>query len=258
MALTALTVPMLKRHKLQIVAGDTPSKPCSIYRALIFETKLPDIDETFHLLDRTWYRAKAAFMQKLHADLDAHWIASPLPAYAHTSEGDYNAALAKGSADFALLDKKNVAPAGMTAVEPADHMMVKSGVAVLIHVKVSTFSFKLSHLFNQGATALELLRESDAARLKLKRLINEVAPADRINAMCMAIDKRKFAVIYAIVSHKDPAGKALNLPIFSRITLRRSIKALRAMETDARFCFIPVVAVAMIRTAPRKSAPPVR
>lgn len=60
--------------------------------------------------------------------------------------------------------------------------------------------------------------------------------------MLRAIDARKFAVVYAIVTHKNPANKAMNLPLFSRITLRRSLRALRAMDTDTRFCFVPVTA----------------
>lgn len=236
--LANLTVDALKRHKLLTTTADGAGKAYSVYRALIFETKLDTDPDTFHLLDRTWYRAKAAFVDKLHEDLDARWIPSLFPPYGHASEGHYNEALSEQKPAFALMDKTNVAPKGMTPVEPADHIIVQAGYAVLVHVKVSTFSFKLSHLFNQGTTAVELLRENDSARMALKRLINRRAHVDHLNAMSRAVDARKFAVIYAIVSHKDADAKSRNLPLFSRITLRRSIKALRAMDTEARFCFI--------------------
>ena len=246
----------LKKHKLHVLMGEEARKTYRVYRALMFETKIAGTNDAFHLLDRAWYRAKGAFMDKLHNDLDRAWIASPFPAYAHTCEGAYNADFAEASPGVVLLDKTNVAPQGMTPVESADHMFLRQARAVLVHVKVSSFSFKLSHLFNQGTTATELLRENDTARTRLKRIVNERAPVELIHAMIKAIDARKFAVVYAIVSHKDPANKAMNLPLFSRITLRRSIKALRAMDTEARFCFIPTAAPIAKPAATKKSGGP--
>lgn len=214
----------------------------NLYRSLVFETKLGASGDVFHLLDRCWYRAKAAFVERLQQDLDDNWIASPFPAFAHASEGDYTIALAKEHEGFVCLDKTNVAPKAMSMVEPCDLLMVEKGKAVLVHIKVGTFSFKLSHLFSQGATAVELLRESDAALTKLKRLINEHAAIDHIHAMTKAVDRRRFAVIYAIVSHKEEVGKSQNLPLFSRITLRRAISALRALDAEAKFCFVKTAA----------------
>ncbi|MGE0531905.1 MAG: DUF6119 family protein [Hyphomonadaceae bacterium] len=256
--ISAMTIAALKKHKLHVLMGEEARKTYRVYRALMFETKIAGTNDTFHLLDRAWYRAKGAFMDKLHSDLDRAWIASPFPAYAHACEGDYNVDFARTSPGVVLLDKTNVAPQGMTPVEPADHIFLRQARAVLVHVKVSSFSFKLSHLFNQGTTATELLRENDAARTKLKRIVNERAPVEQIHPMIKAIDARKFAVVYAIVSHKDPADKAMNLPLFSRITLRRSIKALRAMDTEARFCFIPTAAPVATPAASKKSGGPSR
>jgi hypothetical protein len=46
------------------------------------------------------------------------------------------------------------------------------------------------------------------------------------------LDDRKYKVAYQIITHKDPAKKSENLPLFSRISMRRHMKALRLMQVE--------------------------
>lgn len=237
--LNAVTLTSLQRvHRLHVSDGVGAYKKYSVYRALVLETKLAGQEDSFHLLDRCWYRAAAKFMTELDDDVDAACVNSFLPNFDHASEGAFNLDVAKGNPKFLCLDTTNVAPKGSTPVEPCDLFAVISGAATLIHVKVSTLSFKLSHLFSQGLTALELLRQEEKARTSLKRLITKHAHPDEINRMSRAVNAGKFNIVYAIVTHKPPEGKASNLPLFSRITLRRSIKTARAMGANAYYCFV--------------------
>jgi len=53
-----------------------------------------------------------------------------------------------------------------------------------------------------------------------------------------AFKSNRFKVIFQIITHKDKAALSLNLPLFSRISLKRTMKELRRMGIDAEFCFV--------------------
>lgn len=49
---------------------------------------------------------------------------------------------------------------------------------------------------------------------------------------------RIYRVVFGIVTRKDPAGRSLNLPLFSRISLMRGMKALQLMDVRGSVIFI--------------------
>lgn len=53
-----------------------------------------------------------------------------------------------------------------------------------------------------------------------------------------AIDNRSFEVVIAIITHKPEEHMANNLPLFSRLSLRRNLKALQARRIPVSFGFI--------------------
>jgi uncharacterized protein (TIGR04141 family) len=164
---------------------------------------------------------------------------SDLPPYDHSSEGDYNSGVAAADTAFVCLDKSNIGPEGQTAVEPCDLLTVRGGVAVFYHIKVSTLSTHLSHLFNQGVNAIELIRLDPRATSRLHALILESLPEQEAIAMMQLVGNRRYRVVFGIVTRKDPLARSLNLPLFSRISLMRSMKALRLMDVDGNVIFIP-------------------
>ena len=54
----------------------------------------------------------------------------------------------------------------------------------------------------------------------------------------MLRSKRRHHVVFAIVTHKDAKGKSKNLPLFSRISLMRNLKALQVRGVKGSFGFI--------------------
>jgi uncharacterized protein (TIGR04141 family) len=114
---------------------------------------------------------------------------------------------------------------------------LENGKVELIHVKRSTLSNHLSHLFNQGANAYELIRLEPAALQSLKDLVGDTYIGDP-TPMFSAIDGQKVGVSYAIITHKDTAKKSENLPLFSRISLKRSLRHLKAMGVDATVTYV--------------------
>ena len=167
-----------------------------------------------------------AYIAKLEAFLDP--LCRDLPLRPHTlqGEGAYNEAVAAANAAYICLDKTNISPAGQTQIEPCDLYSIVDNLGVFYHIKISTLSAQLSHLFNQGTNAMELLKLEEEAVEKLKALINQKAVKGTAEEFFQPIDERKYKVVFGIVTHKDKARKSKNLPLFSRVSLRRNMKAL--------------------------------
>nr|WP_287259004.1 DUF6119 family protein [Mesorhizobium sp.] len=114
----------------------------------------------------------------------------------------------------------------------------REGVAAFYHVKVSTLSAQLSHLFNQGINAVQLMRLEEQAVDKLEALIRD-GDADGLRDPLVALIRgRKYRIVFGIVTRKDPAGRSQNLPLFSRISLMRGMKTLHLMDVPGSVIFV--------------------
>lgn len=227
----------LKRHKLQLLNDDfVVVHSYSIFRSLVFEASAAG-DHTYHLSDGVWYRVATDLLDRLKVHLEPHWRSSTFPAFGGPNEGTYNEQLAEG-VNGCCLDKTSIAPQGEFGVEPCDVLRLVDDRIELIHVKIGTTSDRLSHHFNQGVNSLTLLVEQEEARQRLASLV-----ADRSGGTCPpdvldALEHRRFAVSFAIVTHKDEAGHSDNLPLFSRLSLRRQLRAITRTQTPAKFEFV--------------------
>ena len=100
---------------------------------------------------------------------------------------------------------------------------------------------------------MQLLRTNEEAARKLRNLVNERAGADTAQRAAEALKNNAYAVSIAIVSHKrTPERKSANLPIFSRISLRRTLVALKAMRVTTTVQLIPDATDRAGRPKPRK------
>lgn len=238
--LAALGIEDLRRHALVLTDEDGNARDrYSVFKSLVFDTTLEGAQgETFHLSEGHWYRIDDDYIARLVAYLDPLCVDSDLPPYDHPSEGEYNEAAAAGNPAIVCLDRKNIGPDGQSAVEPCDLLAVRDGVAVFYHVKVSTLSTQLSHLFNQGVNAIELMRLEPQAVDRLEALVREALSGADAGTLMALIQDRNYRIVFGIVTRKDPAAKSLNLPLFSRISLMRSMKALRLMDVQGNVIFI--------------------
>lgn len=230
----------LKKFRLVMVNEDQAERlPFRLTRSLIYDTKLGGDKAVYHLTDGNWYRFEDDYVAKLKAYLDPLFVTdASLIAYNHASEGDYNEAAALAIADTVCLDKTNISPTGQTQIEPCDIYSLDGGQALLRHVKISTRSSQLSHLFSQGTTSIELLKLEPAASAKLTALVS--AKAGPFGpALCAPIAASNYAVRYCIITTKPAAGQSDNLPLFSRMNLMRAAKYLKLMGIDRSVCFVP-------------------
>ncbi len=244
--LRTLTIENLKTQRLHLTNDNGDRRGgYSLFKALIYDTTLKDGGATYYLNEGNWYEVDRAYIRSLQTRLDPFWsdLTGFLPACQHHLEGDYNDEVGH-LPGFVCLDKTSVSPIKKNAIEPCDVYTVKDGNATLIHVKISTGSSLLSHLFNQGANSVELLKSDDDALQQLVSRIQEKATTGSdIDELTKPVDERVFAVVFAIITRKAPSQKSLNLPLFSRISLARNVRALhRVMSVPVSFGFIELTA----------------
>lgn len=238
-SLESVDIKILKKHELRLCNEDGDARESfGVYKCLIFDTTLDVGGSTYHLCDGHWYAVDRDYVAKLKTDLDPHFVATNLMPYDHDDEGEYNEAVGAASADHICLDRTSVAPAGQTAVEPCDLFSVEDDMAVHTHVKISTRSQQLSHLFNQGANAIELIRSDLESRTRLIMLLRERLNGRDEQAYLAPIEADKHCVAYAIATHKPADRRSDNLPLFSRVSLRRCIRLLTLMRVTVRCSYL--------------------
>lgn len=220
-------------HKLRILdENDSVIKEYSIYKSFLFDCELDE--KVYHLCEGEWYFIETDFIIKLSAELDPLFIDNH--EYLHQCEkkreDDYNISVKDSYPNVICLDKKSISPNGQYQIEPCDLIYVKDGYLELAHIKISTRSSSLSHLFNQGINSVELLRRDEEAKDKLKELIENNA------GMIPFIDEGKYSVSYGIITKNDIQRKSKSLPIFSRISLLRTVHGLKTMNIPIKIHFI--------------------
>lgn len=226
-----------RRHKMQIInENGYKIKEYTIYKSFLFDCEIDG--EHFHLCDGEWYLIKTDLIQKLSDAINPHFVEHHplLPACVYKSESEYNQSVPNIYNNAFCLDGKNISISGQTTVEPCDILAEESGEVHLIHVKISTRSSSLSHLFNQGANSVELLRKETESKEKLKELVGNNPELSEL------IDNEKFKVVYGIITNKAMSNsndRSKNLPIFSRISLSRTLSYLKMMRIPCSVYLIP-------------------
>lgn len=233
-----LQVDDLRRHELCLLsdAGVVRAR-YSIYKSLTFETKHGKGSATYHLSEANWYRVEDNFLRELTAFLDPYCVDLWLPPCQEKPEAAYNKSAVKVRAGALCLDATSIAPPKQRQVEPCDILSIQQSQVVLTHVKIGTSSSTLSHLFNQGTNAVELLRGNQDARDRLRHLVSTKSSSDT-SEIILGVKSKSFCVEFAIITKKDPAAMSANLPLFSRISLRRALQSLEVMGVPATYGFV--------------------
>ena len=221
-----LTIDILENHKLLIENCNSQLKDTHIiFDCLLFDTIIDDIN--YHLYDGQWYKIEKEFLNQLSKKLDKFFEESLLPNFNHKNEEKYNQYCKENNEKLILLDKKNISPKGQTQIEPCDLYELNNKVSVFYHIKRTTLSASLSHLFNQGVNSITAIEKNGEVKNKFNKLVGE---GNELS------DNKK--VVYGIITHKDKNNKSLNLPLFSRISLDKTIDYLKLIKVEVSFGFI--------------------
>ena len=230
----------LKNHKLRLLDENGNKRAeYSIFKSLIFDTVLDDENKTYYLSEGNWYEVDRDFISRLENELIEFKTELGLAPYRHENEGAYNKDVAKNDINILCLDRQNIHLPGQTAVEPCDLYRVEDDTAVFIHVKRSTRSTGLSHLFNQGTNSIELLKSNRDFLQELEQLIEKVVVENQnLEAFKKPLEHNKFKVIFAIITSRAASGNSVDLPLFSKISLRRSIRSFELMNVEVEYGYI--------------------
>ena len=227
-----MTVDVLKMQSIHVNNAEFESTKCwPAYRCLYAELTVGQ--DQFILRNATWYKVKDSFAAKINqslASLPASGIS--FPTYAHDREDAYNESVVAQDATFHLMDKKNVAIGGpYDKIEFCD--LIKDNSA-LIHVKYYRSSATLSHLFAQANVAAEAFIKDEEFRVRLNL---KLPKGSKLSDPKSKPDARKYKVVYAIATTKD---LPMELPFFSKVTLKNALGTLRALNFDVELAKIPV------------------
>lgn len=236
---SAINIELLTKHNMYLCdeEGNKKGKAFSIYKSLVFDAEIDGDTSIYHLSEGGWYRVEGDYVKELSEYLDPLCIDQHLPDFNGGYEKDYNEMVCKVG-DRANLDRTSISPNGQRQIEPCDIAELQGDCINLIHVKISTQSSLLSHLFNQGINSFDLLRANFEARQKLKRLLEKEKGLPLPEAWTKALSSNNFSVSYAIVTHKDAGKKSKNFPLFSRIGLYRIMKDFETRGITRSYQFV--------------------
>jgi uncharacterized protein (TIGR04141 family) len=188
--------------------------------------------ESYILRSATWYKVNTSFLQKIDDHLSSiTTYGTPLPRYDEDREEDYNLKLTADPA-FELLDKKNIRIGGIyDKLEFCD--LIKNGNE-LIHVKYYRSSSTLSHLFSQGCVSAEAFVRDMEFR---KRLNSKLPSSIKLIDPELRPNPGNYKIVYAIATTKN---LPLELPFFSKVTLKNALKILRGLNYQVEITSIDV------------------
>jgi len=226
------TVELMKGSTIHINNSEYQSvKSWPVYRCLYAEIKFGK--DQYILRNGIWYKINSDFVSAVDdylSDIDIHSFKFPI--YSHDDEGDYNKHVFKTESGFCLMDKKNIQIGG--AYDKLEHCDLILNGNEFIHVKLYRSSSTLSHLFSQGFVAAEAFIKDSDYREKL----NPKLPASiKLNDPKLRPDPSKYRVVYAIATKKDIP---IELPFFSKVTLKNSLKTLKALNYNISLAKIDV------------------
>lgn len=222
----------LKAGKVHINDSEYRSvKHWSAYRCLYAEVKI--VDKQYVLRNGIWYRVTTDFVKTIdvYLNLNIEAYDRTLPIYNHDREDQYNEFVVDNFSEYYLMDKNNVKIGGPSdKIEFCDLLHAKD----FIHVKYYRSSGTLSHLFSQAVVAAHTFLGEAQFRVKL----NEKLPAPiKLNDPIKRPAAEEYKVVYAIATSKKIP---IELPFFSKVSLKHAIRALQTFGFNVALCQIEV------------------
>jgi uncharacterized protein (TIGR04141 family) len=232
-ALSGMTVTRLDADIVRCVSAVDGSdlRSWSIRKCLIGEVEHDG--EVFVISEGQWFRVSRDFLEQIERDIAAipRRYAGILPKCGGRSERAYNERAARRSnGALHLLDRDLVHFPPRGAVEICD---LYDRDRTFIHVKKYGASSVLSHLFAQGWVSAELFsQEPDFRRAVWEKLPPPYQWGDPTPAPTMG----QFGVCFGIMCR---AGCGLDLPVFSKVNLRKEARHLRQLGFEVSLAEIP-------------------
>ncbi|TPL62955.1 DUF6119 family protein [Mesorhizobium sp. B2-3-15] len=253
--LAGMTLEAFRAFRMMLTdVNGAAGRSYSVYRSLIYDGEPVGEGIVYHLCEGNWYRVEKSYVERLKNYLDAKCEDSDLPPYNHDavkdgkavySEEAYNAAIPGWNNAFICLDQTDISPAGSTQIEPCDIYTVAADASSscgqrssFYHLKISTRSSHLSHLFNQGVNSADLIQLEPTSRDKITALVTERLNGNDSAMFLTPLDSFDFKVVFGIITHKNKDKRSDNLPLFSKISLMRNMQQLDVRKIPCVLMFV--------------------
>jgi uncharacterized protein (TIGR04141 family) len=230
-----VTIDFLKTQLIRMFDGvaEAPTRKFSVYDAIVFEVSRGQ--KLFVLTRGDWFEVDEQHVDRVQgyiAGIPESDIVVP-PAMRGEREGPYNTRASNESGGLlALLDKQMIQYGGRhSKIELCDLL---SNSREFLHVKISTQSSLLSHLFNQGVVSAQLLRHQD-----FRTAAKQKCPASHASLLDL-VEPAECSVTFGIIT---TAGSSLAdaLPFFSKQSLANAANVLRGIGYQVKLRKIGVV-----------------
>lgn len=218
----AVDLEWLKNSNILLVSAandDVVGRPWPAYKCIYAEI---EIGGAMHVLNAgKWFQVAEDFTALVNADFeDTPECPIELPEYRHGNENLYNLDVTAALPGSHCMDADLIMHGGgQSRIEFCD---VLTPDRTLLHVKRYSGSAQLSHLFSQGVVSAELLL-SDA---EFRRKLNDKLPdAHKLADFNARPDPAQYEVVFVVISK---SANPLNLPFFSKVSLRNARRRLQA------------------------------
>lgn len=250
-----VNINFIKKCKIHIYSESQVKNHCySVYNSLNYEVIMDNEDNSiYHLCNGKWFKIDKEYVKKMEKYINHHYEEINFPPYESRhdkssrdkkgkfsySEENYNKSVANENNMFLCLDQKDITISKQKQIEPCDllYLDIENKKCILCHIKISCCSSQLSHLFNQGLNSIHLLLLENESQDKLLSYITESNICNKEKTI-NAIKNKEYKVVYGIITKKNVEQQSLNLSIFSKMSLMRTLKFFQIIRIHAVFTYI--------------------
>lgn len=226
-----LSIDILKNKLVFAIRADNDNfaYKWSVYSCLYAELVDPNNKNTYLLSNGKWYLISPDFTQSVNDDyfrFIKQTGSNSLPICRGEKEDEYNKRVAQ-ELGFCLMDHKMIFHGGGSSqIEFCD---LFTNDKKIYHIKRYSGSSVLSHLFSQGLVSGELFLRDNSF---LRKVNDQLDPSYRLSDLSQKPTARDYEIVFGIIS---TSSKDLELPFFSKITLRNAINRLEAFGYKVSF-----------------------
>ncbi|MBA3878846.1 MAG: hypothetical protein C0500_03920 [Sphingobium sp.] len=215
-----ITLEWLKTSQIILISarGDDEADRWPVYKCIYAEI---EAEGAMHVLNvGKWYEVAQDFTALVNQDFASiPDSAVDLPDYAHESETLYNVAAADHLQGSQNMDADLIIHGGgQSRIEFCDILTPNKE---LLHIKRYSGSQQMSHLFSQGVVSAELFASDAEFREKVNARLQD---GHKLADTSARPNPEDYEVVFTIISK---SANALNLPFFSKVTLRNARRRLR-------------------------------
>lgn len=227
-----------------------------LYDSFVFETSLKG--KVYVLFAGEWFEVQKSFADEIgdfFQNLPRVVIVGPT---VKKNEQELIADLeATRRTDLLMLDKTKINPGAVryANLEPCDFF---SRARQFIHLKDGHSSGPISHLWMQGVVSAEAFLSDIEFRKKLREVVrnkNAAFVTYLPNPSVMKVNPSTYTIVYGIMRQRSKSGH-LDLPFFSKVSLRTAVQRLTLMGFPVAIELIEKVNVLPGAAMPKTKAKP--